>query len=218
MATSVVGFYSNHGGATFHFGGIMCNASWFRGCGECCNENNVAVLSDGETLMSVFRMGAGDGLIFNKALGINGSFHFYGQSFSHDGGKSWSRTEPMPGMGCALPRLLSLGRGRPLMLAGGRMRNLGTNDILLWVSADGMGRQWDMFSLSYWHNKLLPDNRSADRFSTQINATTEPRESSSYTSLMQVGESSFVVTYDRRHVGGKMHGDTIYAMRVDVDV
>ena len=40
--------------------------------------------------MSVWRMGAGDGLIWNKSLGINGSYHFYNHAISTDGGLTFA--------------------------------------------------------------------------------------------------------------------------------
>jgi hypothetical protein len=38
---------------------------------------------------------AGDGLIWNKSLGINGSYHFYNQATSTDGGQTWTAEAPM---------------------------------------------------------------------------------------------------------------------------
>jgi hypothetical protein len=38
---------------------------------------------------------AGDGLIWNKSLGINGSYHFYNQATSTDGGQTWTAEATM---------------------------------------------------------------------------------------------------------------------------
>ena len=38
-----------------------------------------------------------------------------------DGGATWSRMTAIEGTGCARPRLLSLGVGKPLIMSGGRM-------------------------------------------------------------------------------------------------
>ena len=48
-----------------------------------------------------------------------------------------------------MPQLLSLGRNMPVVLGGGRLRNLGTSDILLWLNNDGMGESFEPYSLSY---------------------------------------------------------------------
>jgi hypothetical protein len=74
LATSVVALRSTDGGKTFVYTATLCEAAHHRGCGECCNENDVVTLADGKSVMAVWRMGAGDGLIWNKTLGINGSY------------------------------------------------------------------------------------------------------------------------------------------------
>lgn len=90
------GQQSHDGARTFSYTASLCEASKHRGCGECCNENDVVALADGKSLMSVWRMGAGDGLIWNKSLGINGSYHFYHHAVSSDGGQTWWMPAEMP--------------------------------------------------------------------------------------------------------------------------
>ena len=69
-----------------------------------------------------------------------------------------------------MPQLLSLGRNMPVVLGGGRLRNLGTSDILLWLNNDGMGESFEPYSLSYWHNQLATG--TIPRFNaSQINGT-----------------------------------------------
>ena len=70
---------------------------------------------------------------------------------------------PLPGLGCARPRLHLMGANGPLLASGGRGVNGTTegtvgypNDLFLWVSRDGMGLEWEKFSLTYLHNSLLP--------------------------------------------------------------
>jgi hypothetical protein len=97
-------------------------------------------------------------------MGINGSYHFYNQATSSDGGRTWSKEIPMQDMGCAKPELMlldstpggvgSTGSPQPVLLGGGRKRLMNTSDVLLWSSADGMGQVWEEFSVSYWHNLL----------------------------------------------------------------
>ena len=76
FCSKVVAFRSTDNGSTFEYTATLCNASDHRGCGECCNENHIVTLADGHTLMSVYRMGAGDGnqwLPYNASLGLNAS-------------------------------------------------------------------------------------------------------------------------------------------------
>ena len=65
LATSVVSLRSTDG-KNFRYSATLCEAANHRGCGECCNENSVVTLADGKSVISVWRMGAGDGLIWNK--------------------------------------------------------------------------------------------------------------------------------------------------------
>ena len=61
------------------------------------------------------------------------------------------------------------------------------------------------------------------RFTRQVNSTKEPRQTSSYVSLLNAGAGEFVVTYELRktpdeasRVGAEK--DTVFAMRVTVNV
>ena len=95
------------------------------------------------------------------------------------------------------------------VLGGGRLRIDKTNDILLWSSANGSRRtNWSKYSISYWHNKLVVAQNL--RFTQEVNSTSEPRETSSYVSLLGTGPSGFVIVYDKRGPP-----DTVFAMRVD---
>eukprot|EP01048_Picozoa_sp_COSAG05_P013428 COSAG05_NODE_1430_length_4910_cov_1.788609_3_plen_69_part_00 len=54
-----------------------------------------------------------------------------------------------------------LGHGKgPLLMTGGRLFTENTRDILLWVSWDGTAQNWQTFSLSYQHNRLVKDTAS----------------------------------------------------------
>ena len=98
-----------------------------------------------------------------------------------------------------------LGNGKgPLLLSGGRLYTEQTRDILLWVSWDGMGENWETYSLSYHHNSLV---KRALRFSAAVNSTSG-RATTSYTSLLALDSDNAVVVYN---------GETgIFAMRVTV--
>lgn len=239
LATNVIAMRSHDGGRTFSYTASLCEASNHRGCGECCNENDVVALGDGKSLMSVWRMGAGDGLIWNKSLGINGSYHFYNHAVSNDGGQTWGNEAPLNDMGCAKPELVRVSAtpadadvgsiNDRIVLGGGRLRNLDTSDILLWESSDGIAQSWQEYSISYWHNHLAAGNVS--RFTQQINSTKEPRQSSSYVSLLDAGPGEFVVVYEQRKTPklsldkeqrdvrevGFSEPDAVFAMRVTVD-
>eukprot|EP01052_Picozoa_sp_SAG31_P036740 SAG31_NODE_4630_length_3085_cov_2.376758_2_plen_203_part_00 len=131
------------------------------------SENDIALLADGHTIISVIRMD-GDGpcnsgsrkanggtgkqkhciallspyrqlqqcgtdlRIANDWHSAGGDYRYYAASFSTTGGLSWSTPEPIPGAGCARPRLLSLGIGKPLLLSGGRLCVENTTD-LVWL-------------------------------------------------------------------------------------
>ena len=56
-------------------------------------------------------------------------------------------------MGPHGPLLASGGRGKPGMTEATPGY---PNDVKLWVSADGMGVTWQLHSLSYLHNMLMP--------------------------------------------------------------
>lgn len=60
-ATSVVAYRSTDGGSNWHFASIIANASAFPASQEGPNENDLAVLNDGKTIIAVIRMDAGDG-------------------------------------------------------------------------------------------------------------------------------------------------------------
>ena len=120
---------------------------------------------------------------------------------SDDGGRSWRRLLAACQHRRRAAELLRLGPA--LLLAGGRRTEL-LHDALIWLSSKGDASDWRPFSLSYQHNRLLPaaglGNWSAAdlRFSDHLNTTNSwPWECSSYTSLVQTGESSAVVLYNR---------------------
>eukprot|EP01043_Picozoa_sp_COSAG02_P074440 COSAG02_NODE_14905_length_1224_cov_1.839111_1_plen_146_part_10 len=142
-------------------------------------------------------------------------------------------------MGCAKPELVRVSAAPAdadvgsindrIVLGGGRLRNLDTSDILLWESSDGIAQSWQEYSISYWHNHLAAGNVS--RFTQRINSTKEPRQSSSYVSLLDAGPGEFVVVYEQRKTPklsldkeqrdvrevGFSEPDAVFAMRVTVD-
>ena len=95
------------------------------------------------------------------------------------------------------------------MLGGGRLRISGTNDILLWSSsAGGKVGSWAEHSISYHHNALAAA-AGVSKFTAEVNSTSEPRETSSYLSLLRGVQGEFVVVYEKRGPP-----DLVFAMRV----
>jgi len=138
-------------------------------------------------------------------------YRFYQQVTSTSEGRTWSAPKEMPGLGCARPRLLVLGDA--VLLSGGRRRlpPFHTTDVDLWINREG-GRSgtWQHFSVSGQHNLLEPN--ATRRFGPEVNSTSGPRPTSSYTALMRIGERSALLTYGRDVPAPRMG----FAMRIDV--
>lgn len=136
--------------------------------------------------------------------GDAGGWNGYARSTSSDGGVTWSKPVLLgSGIGCARPRLLSLGNGS-LLLSGGRPV-YNSRDTKVWFNALGDGIFWTEYSISYWHN-LLEKNETR-HFSPTINSSTSwPRESTSYTSLVRTGPSSAFVVYQLARGDGYFNG------------
>ena len=168
------------------------------------DENDIAVLGDGKTLICVIRMDGDAGCSTN-------SYRYYAAMYSRDDGASWSRAVPIPGAGCARPRLLKLAGG-PLILSGGRLCVEKTDDISIWVNKDGMAGaatggpgKWTKHSVSYWHNAKWAgptmghseENTSwSYLFDSQIN-NSNAFATLAYTSLIPAGDREFVVIYQK---------------------
>ena len=197
-STSIVSFRSTDL-QNWEFLSIIANASQYPQSEEGPNEHDISYLSDGKTLYALIRMDAGDGPTTH-------SYKYYMQTLSTDMGKTWSKLQYVEGMGCARPRLRMFEGLGILVASGGRMRNDDTSDILMWINSDGMAIKWDkMISISYIHNEMLAGDGSMSKylFDKNVNSTTySPRETNSYTSLIQYQYASNnkgygVITYDQ---------------------
>ena len=131
----------------------------------------------------------------------------YYYTVSLDGGRTWPKMQPMPGTGCARPRLLQLGRGyAPLLMSGGRMKNNGSDDNLLWVDWTGAAfpasaPQWEMYALSYYHNKLaLP---GTPKFTAAVNDTKAPAETAACAYAVAAVDPTFLLP--RAHCAFECH-------------
>ena len=150
FSTSVVAFRSADDGFTWDFVGTVLDAAHAPASEEGPNENDVALLADGHTLLCVVRLDAGDGK-------VSGPYRPYVKALSTDGGRTWSAPASMgDGVGCARPRLLSLGCGA-IVLAGGRLSPT-NRDVRPWLNRAGDGVAWEPYSISYWHNALEPNS------------------------------------------------------------
>jgi hypothetical protein len=207
FATTVISMTSQDHGRSWHYSATLCSAARHRGCGECCNENTATVLPDGRVL-AVWRMGAGDGHKWNHSMSSTDGYQYYNFAISSSGGASWTAEAQLPGVGCARPKLLSIDAVGLTLLGGGRLRIENTNDILLWSSVDAASNtSWSKHSISFWHNKLVTS--SSLMFTQEVNSTSEPRETSSYVSLLGTRSRGFVVVYEKRGPP-----DIVFAMRV----
>jgi hypothetical protein len=111
---SLIAVRSVDGGFMWNYAGDVATSeampwSWYGP-----NEHDVAVLADNKTLLVVFRPDS-DGFCPGTP-----AYRFYYQAYSYDGGLSWSKPRPIPGVGCVRPRLLRLDSGA-LLLSGGRL-------------------------------------------------------------------------------------------------
>lgn len=163
-------------------------------------ENDLALMADGKTVMVVMRTDGDCNCAGATGYGACGIYREYYQSYSSDFGRTWSSATPIPGTGCARPRLLSLGVGRPVLMSGGRRCVANETGLYLWVNPSGMPYgAWERYSLSYAHNvgwsKAHPRDTSY-LFDERINASNK-FESQAYTSLMQIGDSEAYVVYNK---------------------
>ena len=121
---------------------------------------------------------------------------------------------PIPGTGCARPRLLGLGPGRPMLLSGGRMCVANTTGLFVWINPSGLPEgNWTRYSLSYQHNRLAP--HPSWRFDEEVNAS-DYFETQAYTSLLQVGAREAFVVYQRYWDHSEGPHSTGYGMRISL--
>ena len=144
--------------------------------------------------------------------GDAGGWNWYASSVSQDQGKTWSPPRSLPaGVGCARPRLLALGNS--LLLSGGRPR-YNSRDVKLWLNVRGDGGDenatWDEWSISYWHNRLLPN--ASLHFTDAINHSSHwPRETASYTSLFRTTVPSAAMGWGRLGENATATAVVVYA-------
>lgn len=185
--TSMLAFVSSDS-YDWRFAGIVANFSSLPGLYIGPNESDLGYLPDGKTLVAVMRMDGHDDC-------ASGTYRYYYAAYSADGGSTWTRPAPLPGVGCVRPKLL-LVPGAPLILSAGRNCVDGTRDNRLWTAAaEAPGANATEYSLSYQHNRLWRGNASF-LFNASVNGT-KLWETQSYTSLALTGENSFAIFYQK---------------------
>jgi hypothetical protein len=122
------------------------------------------------------------------------------KSYSSNMGLNWTVPVAMP-FGSARPKLMALPDGR-VLLSGGRP------GLFLWVG-DARGEVWDAINLASVHNNLTAagshavDWRYSDSFVTSADRGEWVQGSTSYTSLLDLGNGAGLVQYDRLADGWK---------------
>jgi len=202
-ASSLVAWRSVNGGLHWTYRGLISDAAAYMqhnisSMGN-TEENDLAVMADGKTVMAVMRT---DGDCDCKASfgaylgGPCGIYRPYYQAYSSDQGSTWSLGRPIPGTGCARPRLLSLGVGKPMLMSGGRMCSSNMTGLFVWLNRLGLPyAPWEIFSLSYQHNKHWQGDPTF-LFDERVNASNF-FETQAYASLVQVGDNEAFVTYNK---------------------
>ncbi len=149
------------------------------GEGPC--ESALCRLADGR-LMCVFRLA---------------SFVSYGQTFSADDGRTWTKPTNIAGPGSVEPSLAVLHDGI-VALSGGRP------GISVWFNTDRVGAAWQEIDIIAAHNaacaprdRITPDSRTAWGTAENMRKAGITGYSSCYTELMALDECTLLVIYDR---------------------
>eukprot|EP00038_Savillea_parva_P025505 m.47986 g.47986 ORF g.47986 m.47986 type:complete len:499 (-) comp6947_c0_seq1:76-1572(-) len=220
-AISTVSFTSTDG-TTWTFGGVIANWSSVSspafGSGPIMwgpSESDLVLLSDNRTLMSVVRMD-GDGGCFDGTVppadrhANTTTYRNYAASYSTDGA-TWTFPAPIPGTGCARPRVQRFADGT-VILTGGRLCVENTTGIFLWVNPDRGTRRsiegggtgtatvtpggaWERHSITAQHNRLWKGDPTL-LFSDAVNDSSV-FETLSYTSIMVTGPRSAAIAYNQ---------------------
>ena len=128
-------------GLMWDYVGTILDAAHAPNSEEGPNENDLALLDDGKTILCVIRVDGGDGPVTHHMLP-------YVQTVSTDGGATWSPAVPMRDtsgglIGCARPRLLGL-TGGGVVLSGGRL-DPQNHDNYVWINAAGDAGDWEVW-------------------------------------------------------------------------
>jgi hypothetical protein len=223
---SLVALRSSDGGFMWDYAGSVASSeqlpwSWYGP-----NEHDVATLSDGKTLVVIFRPDS-DGFCPGTP-----AYRFFYQSYSFTGGVSWTAPRPVPGVGCVRPRLLRLANG-PLLLTGGRLcptlvgkgtqfpqskcfpqSGGGKGGNYVWVNVDGMADAAGSHNGSEWQVQCVTEHHNAGWSGEPTWLFTNNTSTQAYNSLQPLGESSAAVFYE--HGWGPSKPSQQFMMRIDV--
>jgi hypothetical protein len=157
-------------------------------------EVDLALLPDNQTVMCIIRID-GDCDCHNlHQFPQCGTYRPYYQAFSTDMGVSWTHATPIPGSGCARPRLLSFSpngpkqlatkklekpekKTAPVLISGGRVCYENITGLFLWLNPTGApDGDWQRISISAAHNeqwKGLPSFRFTDLINNSYYSQTQ---------------------------------------------
>ncbi len=133
----------------------------------------------------------------------------YGQTWSSDEGRTWSKAELMEGIASVEPSL-AVRRDGSIVLSGGRP------GIYLWLNPAGDGKRWLPIDLVANHNA-----------SRTVDPITNPKaggNTSSYTEVIELDDGHLLVIYDRLAIGWKAipsdspETNSVWVVRVKIDV
>jgi hypothetical protein len=189
--TSVVGAESEDG-LHWKIRSVIADEKWKLSGAEGPNEASLCRLKDGR-LLCVFRS-YGWGLI-------------YGQTWSSDEGKTWSEPIYSSWAWSVDPRLAVVKDGT-VVLSGGRP------GVLMWFSADGSGKDWQVIDLVDHHNAFHPEDPIA-RYSPAPGAAfyADAGGSTGYTEVATLDDSHVLCVYDKSPLGTetRMRGEMLTA-------
>ena len=144
--------------------------------------------------------------VFRVASTVN-----YGQCFSRDEGKSWTKPVLMDGPFSVQPSLAMLADGT-IALSGGRP------GLHLWLNADGSGLTWQGIDIQAHHNTCHPQETIA----TELERNHD-KQTSAYTEVIAIDDKHFLYLYDRAANGWKPIPETmaetnsVWLVRVTVE-
>lgn len=198
-AASLLGFVSDDG-FDWKYAGPIIHAADFPTSMVGPTENAVTQLSDNKTLLVVARTDA-DGHC-DKPKPAGSQYHEYIHTLSTDRGKSWKKPSLVVGAGCVRPKLLTLTDGA-VLLSGGRECYANRTDVSLWAATPKsvISNNWRRYSLSGQHNALWKGDPQLRFQPDSVNTSYSAGMflgTLSYTSLVSLGPSLGVVTYDLR--------------------
>jgi hypothetical protein len=137
------------------------------------SETAMIQLADGD-LMAVFRVGNGKEWNLRRA-------------YSSDGGRTWSRADPIPPYSVD-PSMVRINNGT-IVLSTGRP------GIRLWLSTDPRGKTWQDIDVVEHHNRWAPNETY--RISPYPFESPRGMNTWSYTKLVEVAPNRLLLVYDR---------------------